>query len=62
LIPLLKFRNKRPQPDTNIRYENGQDFYFSSLLKILRALDVSLAEFFKVSGFLKILGLRFIQI
>jgi transcriptional regulator with XRE-family HTH domain len=29
------------------RYENGQDFYFSSLLKILRALDISLADFFK---------------
>ncbi len=29
------------------RYENGEDLNFSSLLKVLQALDVSLAEFFK---------------
>ncbi len=29
------------------RYENGQDLRFSSLCKILKALDVSLEEFFK---------------
>ena len=29
------------------RYENGEDLYFSSLLKVLKALDISLAEFFK---------------
>jgi transcriptional regulator with XRE-family HTH domain len=29
------------------RYENGEDLQFSSLLKVLKALDVSLAEFFK---------------
>ena len=28
------------------RYENGEDLRFSSLLKVLRALDISLAEFF----------------
>lgn len=28
------------------RYENGEDLYFSSLLKVLAALDISLAEFF----------------
>lgn len=29
------------------RYENGQDLRFSSLLKVLKAMDVSLEEFFK---------------
>lgn len=29
------------------RYEQGQDLRFSSLLKVLKALDVSLEEFFK---------------
>ena len=29
------------------RYENGEDLYFSSLIKVLSALDVSLDEFFK---------------
>lgn len=29
------------------RYENGEDFNFSSLIKVLKALDVSLADFFK---------------
>lgn len=29
------------------RYENGQDLRFSSLLKVLKALDVSLEDFFK---------------
>lgn len=28
------------------RYENGEDLRFSSLLKVLKALDVSLEEFF----------------
>lgn len=28
------------------RYENGEDLRFSSLLRVLRALDISLAEFF----------------
>lgn len=28
------------------RYENGEDLNFSSLLKVLSALDISLAEFF----------------
>lgn len=28
------------------RYENGEDLYFSSLLKVLAALDITLAEFF----------------
>lgn len=34
------------------RYENGQDLRFSSLLKVLKAMDVSLEEFFK-EGFSK---------
>ena len=29
------------------RYEQGQDLRFSSLLKVLKALDITLAEFFK---------------
>lgn len=29
------------------RYENGQDLRFSSLLKVLKALDITLDEFFK---------------
>ena len=29
------------------RYEQGQDLRFSSLLKVLKALDISLEEFFK---------------
>lgn len=29
------------------RYENGEDLYFSSLLKVIKALDISLADFFK---------------
>ncbi|MBO9674169.1 MAG: helix-turn-helix transcriptional regulator [Sphingobacteriaceae bacterium] len=28
------------------RYENGEDLHFSSLLKVLSALDVTLSEFF----------------
>jgi len=28
------------------RYENGEDLHFSSLLKVLSALDITLAEFF----------------
>lgn len=29
------------------RYENGQDLRFSTLCKVLKALDISLEEFFK---------------
>lgn len=29
------------------RYENGEDLRFSSLLKVLKALDISLEDFFK---------------
>jgi len=29
------------------RYENGQDLRFSSICKVLSALDISLAEFFE---------------
>ena len=29
------------------RYEQGQDLRFSSLLKVLKALDISLEDFFK---------------
>jgi len=29
------------------RYEQGQDLRFTSLLKVLKALDISLEEFFK---------------
>jgi len=32
------------------RYEKGTDLRFSSLLKVLKALDISLSEFFS-SGF-----------
>lgn len=28
------------------RYENGEDLRFSSLLKVVNALDISLEEFF----------------
>ena len=28
------------------RYENGEDLRFSSLLKVLKALDISLKDFF----------------
>lgn len=28
------------------RYENGEDLRFTSLLKVLKALDISLAKFF----------------
>jgi len=34
------------------RYEQGQDLRFTSLLKVLKALDISLVEFFK-EGFEK---------
>lgn len=30
------------------RYEKGQDLRFSSLVKVLKALDISLEDFFKV--------------
>lgn len=29
------------------RYENGEDFNFSSLLKVIKALGISVTEFFK---------------
>jgi transcriptional regulator with XRE-family HTH domain len=29
------------------RYENGQDMRFSSLCRVLKALDITLAEFFE---------------
>jgi len=29
------------------RYENGEDMYLSSLIKVLAALDISLSDFFK---------------
>lgn len=29
------------------RYENGEDLNFSSLLKVLKALDIPLADFFR---------------
>jgi hypothetical protein len=29
------------------RYENGQDLKFSSLLKVVKAFDMSLSDFFK---------------
>lgn len=33
------------------RYENGEDMRFSSLLRVLKALDISLEEFFQ-EGFI----------
>ncbi|QNR82894.1 helix-turn-helix transcriptional regulator [Pedobacter riviphilus] len=42
-----KFAFKHDLNHTQLwRYENGEDLYFSSLLKVLSALDISLAEFF----------------
>jgi len=42
-----KFANRYELNRTQVwRYENGEDFRFSSLLKILKAVDISLAEFF----------------
>lgn len=40
------FDNELPRAQYG-RYEKGQDLRFSSLLKVLKALDISLDEFFK---------------
>lgn len=45
------FDNELPRAQYG-RYEKGQDLRFSSLLKVLKALDISLEEFFK-DGFRK---------
>src|ERR1700754_4321693 len=43
-----KFAFKHNLNRTQIwRYENGEDLKFSSLLKVLKALDISLFDFFK---------------
>lgn len=42
-----KFAFKKDLNRTQIwRYENGEDLKFSSLLKVLKALDISLKDFF----------------
>ena len=40
------FDNELPRAQYG-RYEKGQDLRFSSLLKVLKALDISLEDFFK---------------
>lgn len=40
------FDNELPRAQYG-RYEKGQDLRFSSLLKVLKALDISVDEFFK---------------
>lgn len=40
------FDNELPRAQYG-RYEKGQDLRFSSLLKVLKALDISLDEFFR---------------
>lgn len=40
------FDNELPRAQYG-RYEKGQDLRFSSLLKVLKAMDISLEEFFK---------------
>lgn len=40
------FDNELPRAQYG-RYEQGKDLRFSSLLKVLKALDISLEEFFK---------------
>ena len=40
------FDNELPRAQYG-RYEKGQDLRFSSLLKVLKALDISVEEFFK---------------
>jgi len=40
------FDNELPRAQYG-RYEKGQDLRFSSLLKVLKALDISLEEFFR---------------
>ncbi|MCF6212787.1 MAG: helix-turn-helix domain-containing protein [Flavobacteriaceae bacterium] len=44
---LFAYDNNIPRAQYG-RYENGQDLRFSSLLKILKALDISLEDFFKI--------------
>ena len=44
---LVAYDNQIPRAQYG-RYENGQDLRFSSLLKILKALDISLEDFFKM--------------
>lgn len=39
------FENELPRAQYG-RYEKGQDLRFSSLLKVLRAMDISLKDFF----------------
>lgn len=39
------FDNELPRAQYG-RYEKGQDLRFSSLLKVLKAMDISLADFF----------------
>lgn len=42
-----KFAFKHDLNRTQVwRYENGEDLKFSSLLKVLKALDISLKDFF----------------
>jgi transcriptional regulator with XRE-family HTH domain len=45
------FDNEIPRAQYG-RYEKGQDLRFSSLLKVLKALNISLKEFFK-QGFIE---------
>ncbi|PIE49374.1 MAG: transcriptional regulator [Flavobacteriales bacterium] len=42
---LFAFDNEIPRAQYG-RYENGEDLRFSSLLKVLKAFDISLKEFF----------------
>lgn len=46
---LFAYDNQIPRAQYG-RYEKGQDLRFSSLLKILKALDITLEDFFK-TGF-----------
>jgi len=39
------FDNELPRAQYG-RYEKGQDLRFSSLLKVLKAMDISIADFF----------------
>lgn len=42
-----RFANAKDLPRAQVgRYEKGQDIRFSSLVKITKALDISLKEFF----------------
>lgn len=42
---IFAFDNNIPRAQYG-RYENGEDLRFSSLLKVLKALDMTLEEFF----------------